>query len=74
MEIKIGMQDVPREITLQTAESAAVIEQRLADAIAEDGMLRLTTEAGGLILVPASVIAYIDLGQEHVRQVGFGSV
>ena len=74
MEIKIGMQDVTREITLQTSETAADIEARLTKAIADHGVFRLTTEAGGLVLIPASVIAYVDLGQEHARQVGFGSM
>ena len=74
MEVKIGMQDVAREITLQTSASAAEVEQHLTKAIADHGVLRLTTEAGGLVLIPAAVIAYVDLGQEHARQVGFGSV
>ena len=74
MEIKVGIQNVAREVVLQTTVSADEIEKDLVKALADGGVLRLVSESGGSVLVPASAIAYIDLGQEHARQVGFGSM
>ena len=45
-----------------------------AKAVADDGLLSLTDERGRKVLVPASRIAYLEIGQEHVRRVGFGAV
>lgn len=72
MEIKIGIQHVVRELTVETAETAAEIEAGLRKALADDGLVALTDEKGRKVLIPASRIAYIDLGQDKARPVGFG--
>jgi len=74
MEVKVGILHVQRELTVETEESAAAVEQRLSDAIATGGVLHLTDDKGRSVLIPASTIAYVDLGTEHVRPVGFGAV
>ena len=74
MEIKIGIQHVVRELTVETEETAAIIEASLRKALADDGLVALTDEKGRKVLVPANKIAYIDLGQDKVRPVGFGSL
>lgn len=74
MEIKIGIQHVARELTVETEETAADIEASLRKALTEGGMVALTDEKGRKVLVPADKIAYIDLGQEKTRPVGFGSL
>ncbi len=74
MEIKIGIQHVARELTVETESTAADIEASLRKALADDGVVALTDEKGRKVLVPASKIAYIDLGQDKVRPVGFGSL
>ena len=74
MEIKIGIQNVAREVTVDTDESAADIEKRLAQAITDGGMLAIADAKGRKVLVPAAAIAYLDLGQDKARPVGFGSV
>lgn len=74
MEIKIGIQHVARELTVETEETAANIEASLRKALADGGMVALTDEKGRKVLVPADKIAYIDLGQEKTRPVGFGSL
>ena len=73
MEIKVGVRNVAREIVVQTNVAAEQIEKDLAQALADNGILRLVGESGGVVLIPAAQIAYVDLGQEHARQVGFGS-
>lgn len=74
MEIKIGIQHVARELTVETESTAADIEASLRKALVEDGLVALTDEKGRKVLVPADKIAYIDLGQDKVRPVGFGSL
>ncbi len=74
MEIKIGIQHVARELTVETESTAADIEASLRKALADDGVVALTDEKGRKVLVPATKIAYIDLGQDKVRPVGFGSL
>lgn len=74
MEIKIGIQEISRELTVETEATAAQVEKDLKQALAADGLLTLTDEKGRKVLVPADRIAYLDLGQEKSRPVGFGTV
>ncbi|PFG16895.1 uncharacterized protein DUF3107 [Propionicimonas paludicola] len=74
MEIKIGIRQVARELTVETDASAADVEADLKAALTEGTVLALSDEKGRRILVPAAQIAYLDLGQEKARPVGFGSL
>lgn len=74
MEIKIGIQHVARELTMETESTAADVEASLRKALADDSMLALIDEKGRKVLVPANKIAYVDLGQEQTRKVGFGAL
>lgn len=74
MEIKIGVNNIPREISIESTLGADEVKQNLAQAIADNGVLSLTDEKGRTVMVPAAQIAYLDLGQEHQRPVGFGAL
>lgn len=74
MEIKIGIQDVSRELTVETEATAAEVEKDLSKALIDGGLLAFTDEKGRKILVPVAKIAYLDLGQEKTRTVGFGAM
>lgn len=74
MEIKIGIQHAPRELTVETEASASEVEEQLAEALSAGGLFTLADPKGRKILIPAARIAYLDLGQEHSRPVGFGAV
>lgn len=74
MEIKVGIQHVAREITVETEQTAAEIEKDLLAALADESMLALTDSKGRKVLIPVAKIAYVDLGQENVRPVGFGTL
>lgn len=74
MEVKVGIRQVQREVTVETEATAASVEERLSEALASGGVFKLTDDKGRSVLIPAAQIAYVDLGQEHVRKVGFGSV
>ncbi|HXW47737.1 MAG TPA: DUF3107 domain-containing protein [Streptosporangiaceae bacterium] len=72
MEVKIGVQHAPRELVLETNETADTLEQALQAAIEQGGVFALADEKGGRVLVPADKIAYVELGGNEVRRVGFG--
>ena len=74
MEIKIGIQHVAREITVETESTAKEVEANLEKALADGTLLAVTDEKGRKVLVPADKIAYVDLGQEKPRTVGFGAL
>lgn len=71
MEIKVGIQHVNREIVVETSESAADLEKALGDALSNDSFFSVTDERGRKVLIPAAKVAYVDLGEEHARHVGF---
>jgi hypothetical protein len=74
VEIKVGIQHVNREIVVETTDSAADIEESLANAMSQETFFTVTDERGRKVLIPAAKIAYVDLGEENARHVGFGSV
>ncbi|BDI23452.1 DUF3107 domain-containing protein [Herbiconiux sp. L3-i23] len=72
MEIRIGIVNSPRELGFETSQAAAEIEQSVASALESDAKyLKLTDEAGKLYIVPTASLAYIELGTEKTRRVGF---
>jgi hypothetical protein len=72
VEIKIGIQSVPREIVIESADSAEEVEAALDAAVSDGTLLVLRDEKGGKVLVPADKIAYIEIGGGSGRRVGFG--
>ncbi|MFD3726329.1 DUF3107 domain-containing protein [Streptomyces sp. NPDC058671] len=75
MEVKIGVQHAPREIVLESGQSAEEVERAVADALAGKAqLLSLSDEKGRRVLVPAEKIAYVELGEPTVRRVGFGTL
>ena len=73
MEVKIGIQHAPRELVVDTAETAEAVEKMVADAVGSEGVLALTDSKGRKVIVPASRIAYVEIGGALAGQVGFRS-
>ncbi|MBK8463056.1 MAG: DUF3107 domain-containing protein [Nigerium sp.] len=74
MEVKVGIQNVAREIVIETSTSASGLQDALATALADGGVLTLSDGKGRKVLIPAATVAYIDLGAENARPVGFGAL
>ena len=74
MEVKIGVQNLPREIAIEVEGSAADITEQLNSALASGGLLHLTDTRGRAVIVPAAAIGYLEIGPEETRKVGFGSL
>ncbi len=74
MDIRIGIQNSPREINFETNQPAAEIEQAVAAMIAGDTTyLQLADDKGSVYIVPAATFAYIEVGTEESRRIGFGA-
>lgn len=74
MEITIGVKNVAREITLESAQTADEVGELIATALTKGGVLTLTDQRGRRILVPVDSLGFIEIGQEEQRRVGFGQI
>jgi hypothetical protein len=73
VEVKIGIQSVPRELVVDTKSSFEEIERSLTAAVADGTIFVLADDKGGKVLVPADKIAYVELGGAEPRRIGFGN-
>ncbi|WP_017793802.1 DUF3107 domain-containing protein [Leucobacter salsicius] len=72
MEVRIGIKDSPRELTLETDQAAADVRKLVEEAISGDAPLVALTDAkGNQFLIATRSIAYVELGGETTRKVGF---
>ncbi|GAA2525525.1 DUF3107 domain-containing protein [Rarobacter incanus] len=74
MEITIGVQNNPRELSVEVDSTASEVADRIKDAIDKGTLLSLTDPKGRTVLVPAASIAYIEIGAETHYRVGFGAL
>jgi hypothetical protein len=75
VEVKIGIQSVPRELTVETESSADDVVAALRAAVsAESGVFVLDDSKGGKVLVPADKIAYLEFSGTEPRRVGFSNL
>lgn len=72
MEIKIGIQNIGREIVLESAQDADTVATVVEEAITKGTDLRLKDDKGRIIIVPGSALGYVEIGAEEARKVGFG--
>ncbi len=74
MEVKIGVQQVARELVLESASSPEQVEKAVIEAIKSDlGLLSLVDEKGRRVVVPVDKLAYVEIAEES-RRVGFGAL
>jgi hypothetical protein len=73
VEIKIGIQSVPRELVIETRSSFEEVQRALAAAVADGGVLTLGDDKSGKVLIPADKIAYLEVTGSEPRRIGFGN-
>ena len=72
MEVRIGITNVGREISLESSQTAAEVERVLDAAITANApFVTLADDKGKRFLIPTAGIAYVELGAEESRRVGF---
>ncbi|MDR2973311.1 MAG: DUF3107 domain-containing protein [Propionibacteriaceae bacterium] len=74
MEIKIGIQNVARELGVDVDLTIEQVTDAYTQALVNKSHLLLTDTSGRQTLIPAAGIGYIEFGQEHTRRVGFGAL
>lgn len=72
VDIRIGIANSPREIAFESAQSSAEIEKIVATALDSDAkFLSMKDDKGKVYIVPTASLAYLELGSEESRRIGF---
>lgn len=72
MEIRIGIVNTPRELNFETNDTAEAVQAAVAKALGEGTThLTFTDAKGNTMIVPTGSLAYIELGAEESRRIGF---
>jgi predicted RNA-binding protein (virulence factor B family) len=72
VEIRIGIVNTPRELNFESSLSVAEVEKTVTTALeAGAKVLRLRDEKGKIYIVPTETIAFVEVGSEESRRVGF---
>ena len=72
MEIRIGIVNAPRELSFESNQTVDEIAELVQSSFAGDtGFLRLTDDKGKVYLIPTSGIAYVEIGSDEARRIGF---
>ncbi|NEN06841.1 DUF3107 domain-containing protein [Diaminobutyricibacter tongyongensis] len=72
MDIRIGILNAPRELSFESSQTADEIAQQVSAALTSGtGFLRLTDDKGKVYLIPTAGIAYVEIGTEESRRIGF---
>ncbi len=73
MEVRIGVLHAPRELVVDTDETADAVEKRLNEAVSGGTSLSLVDAKGRRVVIPAGHIAYVEMGGGVSGTVGFRS-
>ncbi|WP_420836457.1 DUF3107 domain-containing protein [Cellulomonas endophytica] len=74
VDITIGVQHLPRELVLESDQTADEVAAAVAAAIEGGTTLELRDSKGRRVIVPTASLGYVELGSESKGRVGFGSV
>jgi hypothetical protein len=72
MEIRIGIANTGRELSFETGEAADSVKKSIAEALdAGASHVTFSDVKGNSYIVPTVGLAYIEIGTEESRRVGF---
>jgi hypothetical protein len=74
VEVKIGVRDIARDIVLESTQSPDAVAAAVEEAVGSGKLLKLTDDKGRLVVVPGTLIGYVEIGAEESRRVGFGTL
>ncbi|MDR1790884.1 MAG: DUF3107 domain-containing protein [Propionibacteriaceae bacterium] len=72
MEVKIGILNAAREVSVNYTGTLEELEKAVNEALASETVLKLNDDKGRQVFIPASAIAYVEADSQSSRQVGFG--
>ena len=73
VEVRIGITDSPRELTIELSNTADDIEATVARALHEGSHSAFTDEKGRRLIVPAAKVGFVEVSARSERKVGFGT-
>ena len=73
IEIKIGVQYSPRELTVEVTQTPDEVAAAIEEAVSAGTVLRLTDAKGRQLIVPTASLSYVEIGPPQPRRVGFGA-
>jgi hypothetical protein len=72
MDVKIGIKNSARELSFDSSQSAADVYAEVSNALSTGAKtIKFSDSKGRLFVVPADSLAYIEIGAEESRRVGF---
>ena len=72
MDIRIGIANSPREINFESSQTSAEVEKTVSDALSADAkFVKRVDGKGNVYVVPTASLAYLEIGSEESRRVGF---
>ena len=71
VEVKIGIQNVAREIIIDASGTEDEVEAAVTAAL-DGGALTLRDDQGRRVMVPAGALGYVEVGEPSRGRVGFG--
>jgi hypothetical protein len=72
VEIRIGITNTGRELSFETNESSDVVKSSVASALDSSAShVTFTDVKGNSYIVPTANLAFVELGTEESRRVGF---
>lgn len=72
MDIRIGITNTARELNFESDQSADILKKTVADAFAEGAtIVTFADTKGNSYVVPTAGIAFIEIGTEESRRIGF---
>lgn len=70
MEVRIGIKDSGRDISLESPLDSKAIQAAVKQGLS-DGTIELSDSKGRMFIVPASAVAFVEIGSDDSRRVGF---
>jgi hypothetical protein len=74
VEITIGVQNLTRELVIETDQTSDEAASVVKEALDGGSAIEFTDSRGRRIIVPTSSVGYVEIGTETQRRVGFGSL
>lgn len=74
MEVKIGVIQVARELVFESNQKPEEIQKLVREAISSGEALSLVDDKGRTVVVPIDKLAYLEIGEQSERRVGFGAL
>lgn len=74
MIVTVGIQNIAREVRVETDETEEALTAAISHSVQSGEPLVLTSTKGHKTFIPANAIAYVEVGPNEKRSVGFANL